>query len=144
MSIKEKLTKEEAIRRHRLTWNYIADESARTRTRIDKVDAFNHFGWEETPFNRCWCCEYADQTHKGWCPHNLCAYCPLDWKKGNANGVEYCSTGYTDANGTHHYGLYTEWNSIRLLDDCNSEQLDKYINLAKRIANVPEKEKCNV
>lgn len=47
MSIKEKLTKGEAIRRHRLMWNYIADESARTRTRINKVDALYHFGWEK-------------------------------------------------------------------------------------------------
>lgn len=104
MSIKEKLTKEEAISRHRLMWNYIADESVRARTRIDKDDALDHFGWKETPFNRCWCCEYADQTYKRWCPHNLCAYCPLDFAKGNANGVKYCSTGYTDANGTRQDG----------------------------------------
>lgn len=135
MSIKEKLTKEEAIRRHRLMWNYIADESARTRTRIDKRDALIHFGWEKMPFNLCWCCEYVSLNYYTLC----CGHCPLDFAKGNANGVKYCSTGYTDANGTHQDGLYTKWNFIRWLDSCDSEKLDEYINLAKRIANLPEK-----
>lgn len=38
------LTKEECVRRHRLLWNYIADESERTGEMITKVDAFEHFG----------------------------------------------------------------------------------------------------
>lgn len=138
MSIKEKLTKEEAIRRHRLMWNYIADESARTRTRINRVDALVHFGWvgwEKIPFKLCWCCEYASLNYD-----TLCNHCPLDFAKGNANGVKYCFTEYMDANGTRQYGLYTKWNLIRLLNSCDSEQLDEYIDLAKRIANLSEKE----
>lgn len=135
MSIKEKLTKGEAIRRHQLMWNYIADESARTRTRIGKGDALIHFGWEETPINLCWCCEYVSLNHNASCDH-----CPLDFAKGNANGVKHCSTGYVDANGTRQDGLYTKWFLIRWLDNCNSDQLDEYIDLAKRIANLPEKE----
>lgn len=136
MSIKkEKLTKEEAIRRHRLMWNYIADESARTRTRINKVDALIHFRWEKMPFNLCWCCEYANQNY-----NTLCDHCPLDFAKGNANGVKYCAIGYTDANGTCQYGLYAKWSLIKRLDSCDSEKLDEYIDLAKRIANLSEKE----
>ena len=129
------------MRRHRLMWNYIADESAITRTRIGKGDALIHFGCEETPFNLCWCCEYADQkASKHGYYKNMCDYCPLDWKKGNANGVIYCSTKYMNIYGIFREGLYTKWNSIRLLDNCDSDKLDEYIDLAKRIANVPEKE----
>ena len=141
MSIKEKLTKEEVIRRHRLMWNYIADESARARTRISKGDALIHFGWKETPFNYCWCCEYADRKASKYCYYkNMCDYCPLDLRKGNSNGVIYCSTKYMNIYGVFQEGLYTKWNSIRLLDSCDSEKLDEYIDLAKRIANLPEKE----
>lgn len=103
MSIKEKLTKEEAIRRHRLMWNYIADESARIRTRIGKEDALIHFGWDQNIRSKCWCCEYASRNY-----NTLCDHCPLDFAKGNANGVKYCATGYTDANGTRQDGLHTK------------------------------------
>ena len=132
----EKLTREEAIRRHRLMWNWIADETEKTGELITKKDAFKHFGWDGSKvLSSCWCCEYAGQNY-----NTLCDHCPLDFAKGNANGVKYCSTGYTDANGTRQDGLYTKWNLIRWLGSCDSKKLDEYIDLAKRIANLPEKE----
>ena len=42
----EELTREEAIRRHRLMWNWIADETEKIGEPIDKSDAFKHFGWD--------------------------------------------------------------------------------------------------
>lgn len=39
----EELTREEAIRRHRLMWNWIANEAERTHKPVTKMDAFDHF-----------------------------------------------------------------------------------------------------
>lgn len=35
---------------------------------------------------------------------------------------------------------FAKWDLIKRLDSCDSEKLDEYIDLAKRIANLPEKE----
>lgn len=122
MSIKEKLTKEEAIRRHRLMWNYIADESARTRTRINKVDALIHFRWEKMPFNLCWCCEYAicNTIYLHRTIKDVCCFCPIKWK------TELCHD---------KGGEYDMWR--RYIQDGNYE---KAAEMARVIANLPEKE----
>lgn len=117
MSIKEKLTKEEAIRRHRLMWNYIADETEKTGEPIDKSDALIHFGWEKIPFNLCWCCEYANQNYNTLC--DLCCFCPIKWKTELC-----CDKG----------GEYDMW--CRYIQDGNYE---KAAEMARVIANLPEK-----
>ena len=116
-------------------WNYIADESAKKRTRVNKEGALDHFGWDQNIRSKCWCCEYASLNYD-----TLCDHCPLDFAKGNANGVKHCLTEYMDANGTRQDGLYAKWILIRWPNSCDSEKLDQYIDLAKRIANLPEKE----
>ena len=55
----EELTREEAIRRHRLMWNWIADETERTREVVTKRAAFKYFGWPyEEVYSSCWCCDW--------------------------------------------------------------------------------------
>ena len=67
------LTKEEAIRRHRMMWNWIAEESIRQKGTVYKEDAFEHFGWEPCE-NNCWCCEY-NELNDGI----NCSKCPVVW-----------------------------------------------------------------
>ena len=69
-----KLTKEEAIKRHRLMWNWIAEETLRRKKCVDTIDAFKHFGWRDGyQIYHCWCCAY--DRHHG----NDCSRCPIKW-----------------------------------------------------------------
>lgn len=67
------LTKEEAIKRHRLMWKWIADETLSKKKCTDKLDAFKHFGWRRIIENDCWCCEYDKKYHDN------CSACPIKW-----------------------------------------------------------------
>lgn len=105
------LTKEEAIRRHRTMWEWIANETLRRHACVDKIDAFIHFGWfDECPVNSwCWCCEYSstDYSFKG------CDYCPIKWP-GVKEHRSTCTMIYLD-NDLWEYGLFAKWseNSIK-------------------------------
>ena len=50
------LTKEECVRRHRLLWNYVADQILEQK-KVPwnyKEEAFEHFGWHNgVMFNYC-------------------------------------------------------------------------------------------
>lgn len=63
MSIKEKLSKEEAVRRHRELWNKIAELcTGGFNVGMIKTMALNDLGYYDSrdyPTNRCWACEYA-------------------------------------------------------------------------------------
>lgn len=91
------LTKEEAIRRHRMMWNWIADESIRQKRRVERREAFEHFGWGVTKTD-FWCCEYVAANNK------KCSDCPIAWPKGarcaindNTPYIKWCfSLGYND------------------------------------------------
>ena len=55
-----KLTKEEAIHRHYMMWEWIANETLLRHECVDKLDAFRHFGWDTFDAKCCnWCCEYC-------------------------------------------------------------------------------------
>lgn len=76
------LTKEEAIKRHRMLWNWIADETLRQKRFVTKWEAFAHFGWPDI-LNHCWCCEYSGAG---------CNLCLVDWGTGygcEINGSPY-------------------------------------------------------
>ena len=45
------LTKEEAIRRHRMMWEWIGYETLKRKECVDKRDAFKHFGWPYGVYN---------------------------------------------------------------------------------------------
>lgn len=88
------LTREEAIKRHRMLWNWIADETLRQKRFVGKQEAFAHFGWPDI-LNHCWCCEYSDAG---------CHLCLVDW--GTEFGCEsnnsvylmwICSNSYESA-----------------------------------------------
>ena len=97
-----KLTKEEAIRRHKMMWGWIADETLRRQKCVDKLDAFEHFGWDPCPvLSNCWCCEYASNIDTNC----VCDYCPIAWPS-KSNHVPCI-----------RYGLYSIWFKAMVHDD---------------------------
>lgn len=116
------LSKQEAIKRHRLMWNWIADETKRQGRCIDKAEVFKHFGWENIEINNdCWCCEYDDNKNAlgYYCD---CAYCPLDW-----SDKEGCANKYDT-------GLFDKWLIAMELNDYENAHY-----YARQIANLPER-----
>lgn len=84
----EKLTKEEAIKWHRLMWNWIADETLRLKQKVRKHNAMEHFHWEPIEMS-CWCCEYDGQFEKEGCIN-----CPVQWPGGSCGKLylRWCCT----------------------------------------------------
>ena len=113
------LTKEEAIKRHRMMWSWIAYETLRREEYVTKQEALEHFGWDGSKMrSRCWCCTYARAHENGSCED-----CPIQWPEGGcASSVEV-------------KGLYDEWCYMRWRFDHK-----KAADLAYQIANLPERE----
>ena len=109
------MTREEAIRKHRELWHWIADETRRKHEKVEKGE--NPDVAEEGPVNSCWLCEYARQFPKFY--YEYCYACPINW------GVKTCMK---------EGSLYREWTYGFSLD---YEELAK---LADTIAELPEKE----
>lgn len=114
-----KISKKEAIRRHRLMWNWIADETLRRNKLVGKEEAFKHFGWK--PVNAmCWCCEY-DMTHKkSYCANN----CIVQWP-GISCIIE------SKSGSVYEFGIFREWM-------CEKDP-KKSAEIARKIANLPER-----
>lgn len=111
------LTKEEAIKRHRMMWNWIAYETLRQERFVTKQEALEHFGWDGTKMrSRCWCCTYAHEN-------GSCENCPIQWP-----GVRCTSSVEVE-------GLYDKWCDMRWRFDHK-----KAADLAYQIANLPERE----
>lgn len=140
----EELTREEAIRRHRLMWNWIADEAERTHKPVTKMDAFDHFGWDQNILSKCWCCEYTHEEvfrrRELFGKKKLCEFCPLDWSQGNEDAVEASCIKYFDESMFSHMGLYEAWCLSSGFDNGKFYfDQERFISLAKTIANLPEK-----
>lgn len=125
MRYPEQLTKEEAIKRHRQLWNYIADESERTGKPVSKKQVFAYFGWSFWTKSLCWCCEYCG-SH--------CHKCPIKWPGNN---------GYICNNPESPYNKLLVAESLYSDFYHNSKKAEKYLNdyikYAREIANLPER-----
>ncbi|MFR2774827.1 MAG: hypothetical protein ACLTBR_03240 [Anaerostipes sp.] len=127
----EKLTREQAVSLHRKMWNWIADETERTRTIINKYEYFKAMGITysyDIPDYACYCCEYAIQQNNEEY-ENRCKCCPLDW---GSDCDEYMCLdkkfmGYYD-------GLFERWNLATSIYD-----IEESIELAREIANLRER-----
>lgn len=97
------LTKEEAIRRHRMMWEWIANETLKKHKCVNKIDAFKHFGWfTEYVESWCWCCEYTNEIDGP----SSCDHCPIEWpSKSNYTMCCIHSSEYEP----EHNGLYSIW-----------------------------------
>lgn len=136
------LTKEECVRRHRLLWNWIADETEKTGEPINKSDAFKHFGWDEYEVrSSCWCCEWVYSKWK-W---NLdfdgvgyklaCSCCPLDWSNGEKKILEADCRNIRTSDGHIGLGLFQQWVNVTFYE----KDPIKASKIARIIANLPEK-----
>lgn len=132
----EELTREEAIRRHRLMWNWLAKKGEKGKV-VEKKDAFEHFGWTTWDVVAlCWCCEYAanswakDETDE---KHSFCDFCPLDWSNGKNEAIKANCSKISIHDGRKYPGLYDLWYDSITTDFAKSSKL------ARIIANLPEK-----
>ena len=128
MRYPEQLTKEEAIKRHRQLWNYIADESERTGKPVSKKQAFAYFGWSFQTKSLCWCCEYCGSR---------CHMCPIEWP-------DYDGCIWNPASPYHKLrlaeNLYDAYASDAYRNPQKAEKyLKDYIKYAREIANLPER-----
>lgn len=128
-----KLTKKEAIENHRKMWNWIAVMLKSGRYKAFKYTEHGNkygatisylkraylsmIGLKGKIFCDCFCCEYdLYQYPKGnW----NCSNCPLVWRNG------HCEDG--------------EYNELSRIP-YTPENLPKAVELARRIANLPERE----
>lgn len=120
------LSREEAIRKHRDMWNWIAD---RIKERKQLVDVGNlklvyvkqH---NESVSYNCYLCQYcADRV--GARVDEKCKYCPLNWE---SNGDEYGLYQCLDNND--EMGLYRKADV--------TEVWEEQYELCKKIANLKE------
>lgn len=138
----EELTREEAIRRHRLMWKWLADETENIGEPITKSDAFKHFGWNEYEVRTsCWCCEWVYLK----CNFNFdrvdyklaCSFCPLDWSNGEKKILEADCRNIRTSDGHTGHGLFRQWLNITFYEKDPTEAS----RLARIIANLPERKR---
>ena len=131
------LTKEECVRRHRLLWNYVADQILEQEKVLWNCQrkAFEHFGWNVpigSIFNCCWGCYYNsmkclemvdDPKHIKESEVNTCPYCLFNWTSDENN---FCSK---------HNTLFDRFMRSKLVDNW-----EEAARIAREIANMPVRE----
>lgn len=117
------LTKKEAIRRHRLMWNWIAQMSIQEQRCVSEFEAFKHFGWSLDTRSLCWCCEYS--LMDGLFNSTRCSFCPIEWGKEAFGRRIVC----LDENS-----LFINW----LVADQRNDYV-KFAKYAYQIAELPER-----
>ena len=117
---RDELTREEAIRRHRAMWNWLADQAEATGKLHSKFNAILALWPDEdwVPISGCWMCELAGGCYDG-------STCALVWPNGRC--AAYIGKG-------NEY-LFSDWAFAQYVGDTK-----EYINLAREIANLPERE----
>lgn len=123
------LSREEAIRKHREMWNWIAD---RIKERKQPVKIYNlkheyvkqH---DECVIYNCYLCKYCiGMLEEGEDWLDRCKYCPLDWESdGDEDGLFQCLVDHGEM------GLYEEVERTVSWEE-------QYI-LCKEIANLKER-----
>ncbi|MFR2774814.1 MAG: hypothetical protein ACLTBR_03175 [Anaerostipes sp.] len=122
----EELTKKKAIASHRKMWNWIADETERSKNYVDESDYFKAMkvpDGDEPAFDS-YCCEYAIQQNNGEFI-GACKYCPLDWKSESDLAMCEVKEVWGDDEG-----LYEEWRQAHVKDNAK---------IAREIANLKER-----
>lgn len=108
------LSKSEAVRRHRLMWNWIAQTSIQEQRCATKEEAFKHFGWDLSTPCLCWCCAYTvfnsvHYTVVGDIPNIDCDFCPVVWGEnelGQNIGCLYRTSAFQSYGSDRNRGDY--------------------------------------
>ena len=122
------LSREEAIRKHREMWNWIADRIMERKQPViidnlkrEYVEQHN----EDISYN-CYLCDYCVGMLDGEESDERCKYCPLDWEsEGDEDGLYQCLVNYGGM------GLYEEVKRTALWEE--------QYTLCKKIANLKER-----
>lgn len=122
------LSREEAIRKHREMWNWIADRIKENKQSV-KIYNLKHEYVEqhdERILYNCYLCKYCIDMSKDedeW--EERCKYCPLDWESdGDEDGLYQC------LDNNDEMGLYSKADRTAVWE----EQYE----LCKKIANLKE------
>ena len=118
------LTKEEAIRRHRMMWERIGNETLKAKRCIGKEEVFDYFGWNiYEAACACWCCEYTGIT---------CTRCPIKWPgvEGEYSSCTIMAIGKND----RACGIFARW-----LDSCYKKDWRTAAYYALYISMLPER-----
>lgn len=125
------MLKEEAIRKHRAMWNWIAQQIENEKHTMNigvlKANYVEHSGdnaIEMYKHNNCYLCNYTDIN---------CYKCPLIWPSEFKS--YQCEHGFQLPNGYNRNGLYSECWHLNYTDDWQLQA-----KLAREIANLPEQE----
>lgn len=109
------IPKQTMLKNHRSLWNWMAEETKRRKTIVDKenyIDEINPIiGQLEA---QCWPCEYTAEDN--------CTNCPFAW--GNSDTSTCISADNTE-------GLYNKWR--------HTNSWEKAAKYAEQIANLDEK-----
>lgn len=106
------MTREEAIKKHRELWHWIANEH-RKRKRCEVRNNENPDVAKEKPFNDCWLCEYARQFDKVG-SDSYCNMCPINW------GSETCLR-YGSPYAELAFGFHLDYEELADLADIIAE-----------------------
>lgn len=127
------LSREEAIRKHREMWNWIADRiKERKHTgliyHLKKEYIKQHN--EDVVLYNCYLCDYCIGMLKNEEWEERCKYCPLYWESGgDEDDLFQCLDDYGEK------GLYRKAES--------AEAWEEQYNLCKKIANLKEVNRNN-
>ena len=156
--ITKELTKEQAIKLHRIMWLWIAKEIARNKKpmvigRLKETYISRHTEFESVICD-CFACEYGykksteEYVYGGCCEnsyHCKCEFCPLEWRSsGDVKGHYMCEENKSDSKD--RYGLYASCKRVyRTYSyfEISKKSLSlwkKQAKLAYKIATLPEKE----
>lgn len=130
------ISREEAIRKHREMWNWIAEQYENGVTvPVDCLKAKfvkEHYP-NDDPDSKCYCCEYAGKTLNPvyGSPKYNCEKCPLEWPSN-----EKFFTCVYKTRGLEMDGLYGK---ITCYTDPTMGTYKKAVTIAREIANLPER-----
>ena len=130
------LIRRKYLEMHRKLWNWIADETKRTRMCVYKFNAFVHFGWRVDINNFCWACKYTRwkeqycSKREEYVDGNCSEYCLIDWGRDAATGLPLACANMDPITCS----AYDNWSDAFKAN--NWENAAKY---AREIANLPER-----
>ena len=120
------LSKEEAIRKHREMWNWIADRIMERKQSviIDNLKREYVLQHKENIAYNCYLCDYCIDM-QGGVKFKRCKYCPLDWEsEGDEDGLYQCLASYEEVGLYRKVGGTVVW--------------EEQYELCKKIANLKE------
>lgn len=121
--------REEAIRKHREMWNWIADRIMERKRSviIDELKQEYVVQHNEDILYSCYLCDYCIGMLDDEECEERCKHCPLDWESsGDEYGLYQCITNYED----NYIGLY---DNVRRTKDWKNQYL-----YCRKIANLEE------